>query len=115
MARIRRYFTRWVDLTEGEKDYDELSGLMIREQFIGTCSENMRLFLRERVPKLVAEMTKLAEQYMEAHVGSITVTKKQQCVEKPLSRSTAQSTRNSVQQIPSNKDKNVFIVAAKGM
>lgn len=115
VARLRRYFTRWVDLTEVEKGYEGLSDLLIREQFIGTCSENMRLFLRERVPKSVQEMTKLAEQYMEAHGGSITVTKKQQCIEKPLSRPTTQPTRNSVmQQIPSNKDKNCFYCNRKG-
>ena len=47
VARLRRYFTRWVDLTEVEKDYEGLSDLLIREQFIGTCSENMRLFAKK--------------------------------------------------------------------
>ena len=75
----------------------------------------MRLFLRERVPKSVQEMTKLAEQYMEAHGGSITVTKKQQCTEKNVSRPSAQPIRNSaMQQIPSNKDKNCFYCNRKG-
>ena len=115
VARLRRYFTRWVDLTEVEKDYEGLSDLLIREQFIGTCSENMRLFLRERGQKSVQEMTKLAEQYMEAHGGSITVTKKQQCTEKPVSRLSTQPIRNSdMQQIPSNKDKNCFYCNRKG-
>ena len=57
VARQKRYFQRWVDLTEVTQDYDGLSDLLVREQFIGTCSEGMRLFLREKVPGTVEEMT----------------------------------------------------------
>ena len=79
VARLKRYFQRWVDLTEVTQDYDGLSDLLVREQF----SEGMRLFLRERVPSTVEEMTMLAEQFMEAHGGSITMSKRPQHIEKP--------------------------------
>ena len=45
------------------KEYKDLADLLIREQFVNTCSAEMALFLRERVPN--SEMVKLAEQYLE--------------------------------------------------
>ena len=87
VARLSRYFKRWVDLTEVEQNYNALSDLLIREQFIGRCSESMRLFPQEKVLKSVEEMTKLAEQFMEAHGGSITMAKRQQNTDRPPSLS----------------------------
>ena len=104
VARLSRYFKRWDDLTEVAQNYNALSDLLIREQLIGTCSESMRLFLRERVPKSVEEMTKLAEQFMEAHGGSITMTKRQQNTDRPPSRPVLQPARPPVvQQNAGNK------------
>ena len=109
VARLSRYFKRWVDLTEVAQNYNALSDLLIREQFKGTCSESMRLFLRERVPKSVEEMKKLAEQFMEAHGGSITMTKRQQNTDRPPSRLVLQPARPPVvQQNAGNKDKLVI-------
>ena len=114
VARLSRYFKRWVDLTEVEQNYNALSDLLIREQFIGTCSESMRLFLRERVPKSVEEMTKLAEQFMEAHGGSITMTKRQQNTDRPSSRPVLQPARPPVvQQNAGNKDKTCYYCGKK--
>ena len=45
--------------------------LIIREQFIQTYSPELALFLKERMLKSRAEVTKYAEQYIEAHDGSI--------------------------------------------
>ena len=114
VARLSRYFKRWVDLTEVAQNYNALSDLLIREQFIGTCSESMRLFLRERVPKSVEEMTKLAEQFMEAHGGSITMTKRQQNTDRPPSRPVLQPARPPVvQQNAGNKDKTCYYCGKK--
>ena len=87
VARLKRCFQRWVDLTEVTQDYHVLSDLLVREQFIGTCSEGMTLFLTERVAGTVEEMTKLAEQFMEAHGGSITMSKRPQHIEKTTTAS----------------------------
>ena len=53
------------------KEYKDSADLLIREQFVNTCSAEMALFLRERVPKNINKMVKLAEQYLEAHVISL--------------------------------------------
>ena len=44
----------------------------VREQLINTCSMELGLFLKERVSKTVDAAAQLAEQYMEAHGGTIT-------------------------------------------
>ena len=71
VSRLSRYFKRWTELSEISKTFTALQDLMIREQFLSACSTEMALFLRERVPKDIPEMTKLAEQFLEAHGGSI--------------------------------------------
>ena len=113
VARLKRYFQRWVDLTEVTQDYDGLSDLLVREQFIGTCSEGMRLFLRERVPGTVDEMTRLAEQYMEAHGGSITMSKKPPHFEKQPRPAIPPVRPPVVQQNTGNKDKTCYYCGKK--
>ena len=71
VARLQRYFNRWVDMSGCVKDYKDLGDLLIREQFVNTCSAEMALFLRERVPKNISEMVKFADQYLEAHGTSL--------------------------------------------
>ena len=71
VARLQRYFNRWVDMSGCVKEYKDLADLLIREQFVNTCSAEMALFLRERVPKNISEMVKLAEQFLEAHGMSL--------------------------------------------
>ena len=67
VSRLSRYFKRWTELSEISKTFTALQDLMIWEQFLSACSTDMALFLRERVPKDIPEMTKLAEQFLEAH------------------------------------------------
>jgi hypothetical protein len=66
IARIKRYFQRWVELTEIEKTYDSLQELLIKEQYINTCSTEMKIYLRERAIKDIDELVSLAERYTEA-------------------------------------------------
>jgi len=75
ISRLSRYFKRWTELSDISKTFNALQDLIIREQFLLACSTDMALFLRERVPKDMTEMTKLAEQFMEAHGGSVSNTK----------------------------------------
>ena len=66
-VRLENYFTRWLDLAGTEKTFDGVKDILLREQFINSCSRELALFLRERQPKNIQNMTKLAEQYQEAH------------------------------------------------
>ena len=67
IARIRRYLERWVDLAGIDKTYESVMDLLMREQYVSTCSEEMAIFLKERIPKNTKEMTMFAERYVEAH------------------------------------------------
>ncbi|XP_023932734.1 uncharacterized protein LOC112042433 [Lingula anatina] len=70
VARMKRYYQRWKELSEVEDTVESLNDLIIREQFMSTCSNELSVFLKERKPRTVDEMTRLAEQYLEAHSGS---------------------------------------------
>ncbi|XP_038074478.1 uncharacterized protein LOC119742537 [Patiria miniata] len=67
MARLDNIFTRWVDMDKADKTYDGIKDLVLREQFLNRCTEELRLFLNERKPRNVQEMSRLAEQYTDAH------------------------------------------------
>ena len=76
VARLSRYFRRWVELSGIQKNYEALVDLIVREQYITTCGKDLAVFLRERIPKDTKEMVKLAEQYIEArNTGSVIATK----------------------------------------
>ena len=55
-----------------EISFDGLTDLLIHEKFLNTCVAEMALFMKDIVPESVEEMVRLAEQYMEAHGGTIT-------------------------------------------
>ena len=71
MARLVCYFSRLAEMAEVDGTFESLVDLIIREQFIQTCSPELALFLKERMLKSRAEVTKYAEQYIEVHGGSI--------------------------------------------
>ena len=63
MAGLVHYFSRWAEMTEVDGIFVSLVELI--------CWE-LALFLKERMLKSTAEVTKYAEQYIEVHDGSIT-------------------------------------------
>ena len=65
--RLKDYHTRWIELAGVDKEYDSLVNLIVREQVISGCSRDLAVFLRERRPTTVKEMTTLADQYTLAH------------------------------------------------
>ncbi|XP_053388947.1 uncharacterized protein LOC123538510 [Mercenaria mercenaria] len=71
LSRLRRYFSRWTEMAQEEQSYQSLCDLMIREQFIQSCSSDLAMFLKERAPKTMTDMSQLAEQYVEAHGGRL--------------------------------------------
>ena len=59
-----------MELAKAPLTFDGLKDLILREQFIASCSKTLATFLRERHPKDVKEMTRLAEQFIEVHGAS---------------------------------------------
>ena len=50
-----------------ENDFDGVKNLMVKEQYLESCPA--AVFLRERKPRDLNELARIAEQYMEAHAG----------------------------------------------
>lgn len=71
VARITRFFDRWVDLAGIGGRYEDLKDFMLREQFQRRCHSELRLFLKERKPKTLGYMKELTETYLAAHGGSM--------------------------------------------
>ena len=67
IVRISNYFDKWVELAGGDKTFKGVSELMVREQFANFCPKDVSVFLKERSPKDLEELAKLAEQYLNAH------------------------------------------------
>ncbi|XP_062616792.1 uncharacterized protein LOC134278492 [Saccostrea cucullata] len=66
-ARLNNYVEKWLSLADSPKAYDGLKDLCLREQFLNSCSKQLGMYLKERHPKNVEEMSNLADQFIEAH------------------------------------------------
>ena len=69
LARISDYLDRWIDLSESPRDFVGIVDLLLREQFINSCSKDMAIFIKERHPKDVKDMAIMASQYIDARGG----------------------------------------------
>ena len=68
VVRLKNYLAKWLELSGSSSgDFDAIVDLIVKEQFINTCSEELAVYLLERLPKDLLELTKLAQQYLIAH------------------------------------------------
>ncbi|XP_041467568.1 uncharacterized protein LOC121417899 [Lytechinus variegatus] len=65
--RLKRYLHRWVELSSMTENFEGLVELMTVDQIYAGCGKEMKQFLKERRPEGLGDLTKLAEQYCEAH------------------------------------------------
>ena len=57
VARLCNYLDRWMSLADAPRNFDGLKDLIPREQFISSSSKSVCMFLKERHPKTISEMT----------------------------------------------------------
>ena len=67
MVRLSGELRQWIDATKIPKSFDELSALLVKEQFLNTCDQDMAMHLREKISSDNAELAKFAERYIDAH------------------------------------------------
>ena len=67
IVRLDRYLLRWLELSDTERTFDGLKDLIVKEQFIDSCPKDLAIHLRERAPETLAQIAKIADQYLEAH------------------------------------------------
>ena len=61
MTRLEGYFNRWIELGHVDKTYQGLKDALLREQAMSVVTRNLRIFIMERKPKDIGEMSILAE------------------------------------------------------
>ena len=64
--RIKTYLGKWVELADVEATFEGVKSLMIKEQLIEACPRYLSIHLQERNPRALAELSKIAEQYLKA-------------------------------------------------
>jgi len=67
IVRLDRYLLRWLELSNTEQTFEGLKDLIVKEQFIDCCPKDLAIHLRERAPETLAQIAKIADQYLEAH------------------------------------------------
>ena len=59
------YLAKWLELSESSSgDFDAIVDLIVKEQFINACSEELAVYLLERGPKDLVELTTFSQQYL---------------------------------------------------
>ena len=63
MIRLKNYPVKWLELSGSSAgDFDALVDLIVKQQFINACSEELAMYLLERGPKYLVELTTWAQQ-----------------------------------------------------
>ena len=58
--------TRWIAMSNSTKTFEGLFDLILRDQFLHVCNQDLTVFLKQNVPTSIQEMAQLADQYREA-------------------------------------------------
>ena len=68
VIRLKNYLAKWLELSgRSPQNFDALVDLIVKEQFINACSEDLAMYLLERGPKDLVELTTWAQKYLIAH------------------------------------------------
>ena len=68
IIRLKNYLVKWLELSRSSSGhFDNLFDLIVKEQFINSCSEDLAMYLLERAPKDLVELTTWAQKYLIAH------------------------------------------------
>ena len=65
VIRLKNYLAKWLELSGSSSgDFEALVNLIVKKQFINACSEELAVYLLERGPKDLVELTTWAQQYL---------------------------------------------------
>ena len=68
VIRLKNYLAKSLELSgSSPQNFDALVDLIVKEQFINACSEDLAMYLLERGPKDLVELTTWAQKYLIAH------------------------------------------------
>lgn len=75
LSRLDGYLERWVELANAKKTYEGLRDLLVGDQALGTCTKELRLYVREKQPGNLQEMGEVAQMYLSIHGCSFNFSK----------------------------------------
>ena len=76
VIRLKNYLAKWLELSgSSPQNFDALVDLIVKEQFISACSEDLAMYLLERGPKDLVELTTWAQKYLIAHKEQLSKSK----------------------------------------
>ena len=68
VIRLKNYLAKWLELSgSSPQNFDALVDLIVKEQFINACSEDLAMYLLERGSEDLVELTTWAQKYLIAH------------------------------------------------
>ena len=67
LTRLESYLQRWTELSKSPKTYEGIVNLVLSEQFLATCSPELKTFLKERPCTSLQELGVSASRYLAAH------------------------------------------------
>ena len=98
VIRLKNYLAKWLELSgSSPQNFDALVDLIVKEQFISDCSEYLAMYLLERGPKDLVQLTTWAQKYLIAHkeqLGKSKATVQPRCADQ---KKTTQSEPDSSQ------------------
>src|SRR5664279_4905914 len=67
-ARLRKYYLEWLDKAEYTRSFDGVLENIVMDRYYESQSQDLKIYLKEKGKRLkLAEMTEIAENYIEAH------------------------------------------------
>ncbi|GFO29991.1 hypothetical protein PoB_005649600 [Plakobranchus ocellatus] len=66
IVRIVTYLDRWIELSKTDKSYEKLKDLIVREQFMDACPEDLATSLREKDLPTLERVAKEADLFLKA-------------------------------------------------
>ncbi|GFN97892.1 polyprotein [Plakobranchus ocellatus] len=66
IVRISRYLDRWIELSKKDKSYEKLKDLIVQEQFMDACPEDLATSLREKDLPTLERVAKEADLFLKA-------------------------------------------------
>ncbi|GFO24152.1 hypothetical protein PoB_005065700 [Plakobranchus ocellatus] len=66
IVRIVTYLDRWIELSKTDKTYEKLKDLIVREQFMDACPEDLATSLREKDLPTLERVAKEADLFLRA-------------------------------------------------
>ena len=63
VVRLQNYMQKWTNMAKSEETWLNVQSLLVKAQFIASCSNDVAVYLKEQAPKDLPALATLADQY----------------------------------------------------